>query len=107
MHRHHRHRIRTGIELFGEPEFPEVRLDREAVHLDQLGLSGAATGLVERWLSLVQDGSDDDQAVLAGVRAAAAIARELNWSTPVELAMRYPSTENWFSFDVRNPGNWE
>ena len=107
MDPHGRVRIRTGIELFGEPEFPEIRLDRQVVDLEQLGLSEATTRLVERWLSLVRDGWDDDQAVLAGVLAAAAIARERKFSTPVELAMRYPGDGDWFGFDVRNPGDCE
>lgn len=92
------HRIGPSIELFGETEFPEVRGD-----LDRLGVSDATKALVEEWLSLVSDATDDDQAVLAGVRAAAAIARELRYTSRVLLSMRYPFIGDWFVFEVRDP----
>src|SRR3954454_23821492 len=86
-----RHWSGASIELFGETEFPEVRGD-----LDRLGVSDATKALVEDWLSSVRDATDDDQAVLAGVRAAAAIARELSYTSRVRLSMRYPFTGDWF-----------
>ena len=94
----------AGIELFGEPEFPEIRVSGRVLHLDKV-LSDATTGLIEQWLSLVRDAGDDDQAVLAGVRATAAIARELGFTARVTLSMRYPSDGDWFSLDARNPAD--
>jgi hypothetical protein len=96
------------IWLFGERQFASIEVDdHREVELLDLGLSDATNALVQRWLTLVRDdlAEQHDEAVLAGVRAAAAIARELDFTVSVNIAMRDPRVGDWFSLDTRNPGD--
>jgi hypothetical protein len=96
------------IWLVGERQFPAIEVDdRQEIDLLDLGLSGATNTLVERWLQLVRDDREErhDEAVLTGVRAAAALAREFGFTVRVNLAMRDPRVGEWFSVDTRNPGD--
>jgi hypothetical protein len=94
------------IYLFGEPEFPVVEdSNHDPIDHRELGLSQRSNVLVDKWIDLVRTSSPEqhDLAVMAGLRAATAIARDLNFSRRVNLAMCDPLDGPWFSIDVIEP----
>jgi hypothetical protein len=96
----------TEILLMGERGFPAVHTDVHDIVDDvtDLSLSPATTTLVERWMKLVADDRDDehDDTVLAAVRAAAAVRREVGPNVRVSFKMRDPRVGDWISFDARD-----
>jgi hypothetical protein len=94
------------ITLMGERGFPAVHSDVHDIvdDLADLSLSAATTALVKRWMDLVAADRDDehDDTVLAAVRAAAAIRREVDPKVRVSFKMRDPRLGDWINFDARN-----
>ena len=96
----------TEIMLMGERGFPAVHTDVHDIvdEVADLNLSAATSALVERWMKLVADDRDDqhDDTVLAAVRAAAAVRREVGPDVRVSFKMRDPLTGDWICFDARD-----
>jgi hypothetical protein len=94
------------ITLMGERGFPAVHTDVHDIvdDLADLSLSAATTALVKRWMELVAADRDDehDDTVLAAVRAAAGIRREVDPKVRVSFKMRDPRLGDWIHFDARN-----
>jgi hypothetical protein len=96
-----------AIRLFGEREFPEIEdQDHEPLELRELGVTKSTVHLAEHWLSLAAASlaEDQDAIVLAGLRAAIAIAKDLNYAVAVSFAMRDPVNGPWFTVDIIDPG---
>jgi hypothetical protein len=95
------------VTLFGERGFPELQDEHcQALDPSSLRLTPQTRGLIADWLSLMERDveSEHDATLLAGVRAGAAIARELRWKVPVQLAMRDPFVQGaWLSLDFGDP----
>ena len=88
----------------GERGFPAVHTDVFDIFddLTDLNLSAASSALVERWMELVANDRDDqhDDTVLAAVRAAAAVKREVGPDVRVSFTMRDPRLGDWIYFDA-------
>lgn len=96
----------TEILLMGERGFPVIHTDVHDIVDDvaDLNLSATTNALVERWMELVGDDRDDqhDDTVLAAVRAAAAVWREVGPDVRVSFQMRDPRVGEWVCFDARD-----
>jgi hypothetical protein len=94
----------TEIMLMGERGFPAVHTDVHDIvdDLTDLSLSASTTALVERWMELVANDRDDEQddTLLAAVRAAAAVKRDVGSTVRVSFQMRYPRLGDWIGFDA-------
>jgi hypothetical protein len=92
--------------LMGERGFPAVHTDVHDIvdEVADLNLSAATSALIERWMELVADDRDDqhDDTVLAAVRAAAAVRRELGPDVRVSFKMRDSRMGDWICFDARD-----
>jgi hypothetical protein len=92
------------IWLVGEPEFPHV-MDEHNKDLDpsSLDVSAHVGTLIASWLTLARAdvASKHDQTLLAGLRAATAIAREAEYRLSVFFVMIDPREGNWFTIQVR------
>ena len=94
----------TEIMLMGERGFPAVHTDVHDIvdDLTDLSLSASTTALVEHWMDLVANDRDDEQddTLLAAVRAAAVVKRDVGPTVRVSFQMRYPRLGDWISFDA-------
>ena len=94
----------TEIMLMGERGFPAVHTDVHDIvdDLTDLSLSASTTALVERWMELVANDRDDEQddTLLAAVRAADAVKRDVGAAVRVSFQMRYPRLGDWIGFDA-------